>query len=132
MDDCELSGFPSPAWTNLLDSDAIHAIQRAQPVTLALPCIGIDACSQALVDMRVPFVVKHAYDIQACLARPLTALHGDISHFHLGHIDGDLLAADIHAWERVDGAGLTMRQAWQLDRPTAAQVFYPRNGAWHG
>ena len=48
-------------------------------------------------------MVKHAYDIQACLARPLTALHGDISHFHLGHIDGDLLAADIHAWERVDG-----------------------------
>ena len=103
MDDCEISGFPSPAWTNLLDSHAILAIQRAQPMTLALPCIGIDACSQALLDMRVPFVVKYAYDVKACLARPLTALHGDISHFRLGHIDGGLLAADVHAWERVDG-----------------------------
>ena len=103
MDDGDISGFPPPAWTNLLDSRAILAIQRAQPMTLALPCIGIDACSQALADMRVPFVVKYAYDVKACLARPLTALHGDISHFRLGHMDGDLLAADVHAWERVDG-----------------------------
>ena len=102
MDDGDISGFPPPAWTNLLDSRAILAIQRAQPMTLALPCIGIDACSQALADMRVPFVVKYAYDVKACLARPLTALHGDISHFRLGHMDGDLLAADVHAWERVD------------------------------
>ena len=102
-DDCDLSGFPSAAWTTLLDRYAIVAMQSAQPLTLALPCIGTDTCSQALVDLRVPFAVKYAYDIQACLARPLTALHGNINHFHLGHIDGDLLAADVHAWERVDG-----------------------------
>ena len=72
-------------------------------MTLALPCIGIDACSQALVEMKVPFLVRYAYDVQACLARPLTALHGDISDFRLGQIEGDLVAADAHAWERVDG-----------------------------
>ena len=94
-----------------------------QPVTLALPCIGIDACSQALVDIKVPFLVRCAYDVQACLARPLTALHGDISDFRLGQIEGDLLAADVHAWERVDrvvaGHGcqtmVKLRQTWQLD-----------------
>ena len=101
--DGDTFGFPSPAWTHMLDQHALRAIQGAQPLTLALPCIGIDACSQALVDMQVAFQVKYAYDIMVSLARPLTALHGDISDFHLGHIDGDLLIADVHAWDRVDG-----------------------------
>ena len=101
--DWDPAGFLAPAWVTMLDADTWRCIQGGQPLTLALPCVGIDACSQALVDMKVPFLVKYAYAIQVSLARPLTALHGDISGFHLGQIDGNLLSADVHAWDRVDG-----------------------------
>ena len=82
---------------------AVAIARERGPLTLALPCIGIDACCHALVELGVRFFVKYAYDILSYLAGPLTALHGDIDHFHLGNIDGDILLADITTWDRVDG-----------------------------
>ena len=86
-----------------MQQTAVAIARDRGPISLALPCIGIDACGHALVELGVPFEVKYAYDILSYLAGPLTALHGDIDHFHLGSIDGDILLADITSWDRVDG-----------------------------
>ena len=96
-------GFPSPEWLHMLKPDAMALAREFGPLTLALPCIGIDACCHALAGLGVLFSVKYAYDILPYLAGPLTALHRDIDHFHLGSINGDLMLADIASWERVDG-----------------------------
>ena len=94
-------------WKRLLyratSGGKIEALQKAPPVSLALPCIGLDACGHALKELGIPFTVKYAYDIQSCLVGPLTALHRNMDHFHLGRNDGDLLRANIKAWGPVDG-----------------------------
>ena len=82
---------------------SIQAIEGTGRLTLALPCIGIDACGHALRVLGVPFSAKYAHDVQACLVGLLTTLHGSIEHFNLGRMDGGLLRADIAAWDRVDG-----------------------------
>ena len=81
----------------------MHALQNMKPLSLALPCIGLDASGHALKALGIRFVAKYVYDIQSRLAGPLTALHRNIDHFHLGQIEGDLLRADITTWDRVDG-----------------------------
>ena len=119
-------GFPAPVWTHLIDQTAVASARNCGPLTLALPCVGIDACCHALKQLEVSFFVKYAYDILFYLAGPLTALHGDIDHFHLGSFDGNLLLADITTWDRVDGtiagppcppwSSIGKRGSWEDDR----------------
>ena len=101
------SGFPSPPWEKLVSQiippEKMQELQSGPPLVLALPCIGIDACCCALKRLGIPFSVPYAYDVQSCLAGPLTALHGNIDHFCLGSIQGDLLCADISSWDPCDG-----------------------------
>ena len=123
-------GFPAPMWKQLMHPGSLDAISRTRLLTLALPCIGIDACGHALRRLGVPFKVRYAHDVLTCLAGPLTALHGSIEHFNFGRMDGDLLRADITAWDRVDGvvtgppcppwSAIGQRSSWNDPR---AQVF---------
>ena len=75
------------------------------PVTLALPCVGIDGACHALSALGIDFHAIHVHDIREHLRRPLAQLHGPgrASHFNLGYIDGDILNVDEKQWERVDG-----------------------------
>ena len=139
-------GFPVPEWTHLIDQTAVASARNCGPLTLALPCIGIDACGHALRQLGVAFFVKYAYDILFYLAGPLTALHGDIDHFHLGSIDGDLLSADIKSWDRVDGtiagppcppwSSIGKRGSWEDERSrvwwkvTDILIDQGRKGSW--
>ena len=99
-------------------------------ITLALPCMGLDACSHALADLGVPFRVEYGYDTHMGLLGPITDLHGpDAAGIHLGTC-GDILAADIASWHRVDGvvsgppcppwSSQGLQQGWDDIR---AQVF---------
>ena len=97
--DWDPHGFPNPAWRHLLP--AFRGLDRE--LSLALPCCGIDACSQALRIIGVPFRVAYACDTAPWLAAPLTGLHGSAAdHFHIGVV-GDLRRMEISQWSRVDG-----------------------------
>ena len=97
--DWDPHGFPHPCWTHLLQSFP----RVRQEVTLALPCMGLDACCCSLAKLGVPFRVEYGYDTEIGLLGPITDLHGpDATGIHLGPC-GDILAADISLWNRVDG-----------------------------
>ena len=49
-------GFPSPEWICLMKQTAVAMARERGPLTLALPCIGIDACCHALVELGVVFL----------------------------------------------------------------------------
>ena len=92
-------GFPHPCWTHLLQSFP-HVSRQ---ITVALPCMGLDACSHSLAELGIPFHVEYGFDTHMGLLGPITDLHGpDATGIHLGHC-GDILAADISRWHRVDG-----------------------------
>ena len=45
---------------------------------MAMPCVGLDAWSAAMAEMRWPgpYIVKYAFDIDREMAIPLLRLHG--------------------------------------------------------
>ena len=72
-----------------------------------MPCIGLDAWSAAMAEMRWPgqYMVKYAFDIDHEMAVPLFKLHGPPhpgAVFKIGN-NGDILNEDISQWDRVDG-----------------------------
>jgi len=92
-------GFPSPCWTHLLQP--FRGMRRE--IYLALPCLGLDACSHALTELGIPFYVEYGHDTQMGLLGPITDLHGpNATGIQLG-TSGDILAVDISTWRRVDG-----------------------------
>ena len=72
-----------------------------------MPCVGLDAWSAAMTEMRWPgqYMVKYAFDIDREMAIPLLRLHGPPlpgAVFKIGDT-GDILREDISQWDRVDG-----------------------------
>ena len=99
----EPSGFPSADWPRLVGG--IPTLGRG--ITLAMPCVGLDAWSAAMAEMRWPgpYKVKYAFDIDPEMATPLLRLHGPPlpgAVFKIG-ATGDILEEDISQWDRVDG-----------------------------
>ena len=74
---------------------------------MAMPCVGLDAWSAAMAEMRWPgpYMVKYAFDIDREMAIPLLRLHGPPlpgAVFKIG-ATGDISEEDISQWDRVDG-----------------------------
>ena len=99
----EAAGFPGADWPRRVGD--IPTLGRG--ITLAMPCIGLDAWSAAMAEIRWPgkYMVKYAFDIDPQMAAPLFRLHGSPlpgAVFKIGS-NGDILEEDISQWERVDG-----------------------------
>ena len=99
----EPAGFPLSDWPRLVGD--VPTIGRG--VTLAMPCVGLDALSVALAELRWPgpHIVKYAFDIDPELVAPLWSLHGPPipgAVFKIGAA-GNILEEDISQWDRVDG-----------------------------
>ena len=76
-------------------------------MTLAMPCVGMDAWSAGMAQMRWPgqYFIKYAFDTDPEMAIPLWRLHGPPvpgAVFKIGS-HGDILKEDISRWDRVDG-----------------------------
>jgi len=99
--DRQLLEFHTPAWTHLLG----EVVRPGRPVTLALPCVGIDGAGHALKAMGVDFHAVYVHDIRPHLRKPVSQLHGQAraSHFQLDDVEGDILNVNVHEWCRVDG-----------------------------
>ena len=99
----EPAGFPQADWPGRVGG--IPTLARG--ITLAMPCVGLDAWSAAMAEMRWPgpYMVKYAFDIDREMAIPLLRLHGPPppgAVFKIG-ATGDILEEDISQWDRVDG-----------------------------
>ena len=99
----EPAGFPVADWPRLVGD--IPTLGRG--ITLAMPCVGLDALSSAMAAMRWPgpYIVKYAFDIDPEMGNPLWALHGPPlpgAVFKIGAA-GNILEADIIQRDRVDG-----------------------------
>ena len=99
----EPAGFPLAAWPQLVGDIPTHG----RGITLAMPCVVLDALSAAMVDLRWPgpYEVKYAFDIDPEIAIPLLKLHGPPlpgAIFKIGPV-GDSMKEDISQWDRVDG-----------------------------
>ena len=99
----EPTGFPLADWARLVGD--IPTLGRG--VTLAMPCVGLDALSAAMADLRWPgpYEVKYAFDTDPEIATPLWRLHGPPlpgAIFKIGPT-GDITEEDISQWDRVDG-----------------------------
>ena len=99
----EPAGFPQADWPRRIGD--IPTLGRG--ITLAMPCVGLDAWKAAMVDVRWPgpYMVKYAFDIDRDVAVPLLRLHGPPlpgAVFKIG-ATGDILEEDISQWDRVDG-----------------------------
>ena len=70
----EPAGFPQANWPKRIGD--IPTLGRG--ITLAMPCVGLDAFSAAMVEMRWPgqYMVKYAFDTDRDIAIPLMRLHG--------------------------------------------------------
>ena len=99
--DPALARLQAPSWVHLVG----HVAQPPRPITLALPCCGIDGAGHALAALGVPFEAKYVYDIRISLRGALARLHGQESarRFHLGPETGNILNVDVSTRERVDG-----------------------------
>ena len=96
-----LMELSTPSWRDCLGDVMWHG----RPVTLAVPCVGIDGACHALAALGVDFHAVYVHDIRDHLRKPLTQLHGAVhaSQFKLDDIEGDILNVDERQWERVDG-----------------------------
>ena len=95
----DVSIFPSPQWAHMLPAFP----HLGRPLTLALPCIGLDGASHSLVGMGVPFRVEYAFDTNGGLLPALATIHGaGAARFKLGPTAGDILREDVSQWHRVD------------------------------
>ena len=99
----EPNGFPVADWPRLVGD--IPTLGRG--ITLAMPCVGLDALSSAMAAMRWPgpYIVKYAFDIDPEMGNPLWALHGPPfpgAVFKIGAA-GNILEENISTWDRVDG-----------------------------
>ena len=74
---------------------------------MAMPCVGLDALSAAMADLRWPgpYEVKYAFDTDPEIAIPLWRLHGPPLPGAIFKIrpTGDIAEEDISQWDRVDG-----------------------------
>ena len=93
--------FPPADWTHLVPEFP----PLGRPLTLALPCIGLDGAGHALQRMSVPFRAVHVFDTNGSLRPLLSTVHGAqaASNFRLGPVVGDVLLEDVRQWDRVDG-----------------------------
>ena len=99
----EPAGFPGADWPRRVGD--IPTLGRG--ITVAMPCVGLDAWSAAMAEMRWPglYMVKYAFDIDREVAVPLLRLHGPPlpgAVFNMG-ATGEILEEDISQWDRVDG-----------------------------
>ena len=64
----EPAGFPQADWPRRIGD--IPTLGRG--ITLAMPCVGLDAWKAAMVDVRWPgpYMVKYAFDIDRDVAVP--------------------------------------------------------------
>lgn len=97
------AGFPWADWPRLIGD--IPTLERG--MTLAMPCVGMDAWSAGMAQMRWPgqYIIKYAFDTDPEVAIPLWRLHGPPvpgAVFKIGS-HGDILKEDISRWDRVDG-----------------------------
>ncbi len=92
-------GFPQARWEDLCPIPPT----LGRPLTLALPCVGLDGACHGLQALRVPFKAKYVFDILGCLRGPLATVHGasQAEGFNLG-AEGNLLLEDVTNWDRVD------------------------------
>ena len=70
----EPARFPLADWLRLVGD--IPTLGRG--ITLAMPCVGLNASSNAMASMRWPgpCMAKYAFDIDPEVAKPLLKLHG--------------------------------------------------------
>ena len=71
---------------------------------MALPCVGLDAISAGLQELRWDGVdVIHAFDVDQDLIPALQALHGRqaVERWNIGP-DGNMLLMDVTRWEDID------------------------------
>ena len=97
-------GFPLADWPRLVSD--IQTLGQGG-LTLAMPCVGLNAFSAAMAAMRWPgpYMVKYAFDIDPEVVTPLWSLHGPPAPgavFKIGAA-GNILEEDISQWDRVDG-----------------------------
>ena len=72
-------------------------------MTLALPCLGMDALSAGLREIGWDgFEIAYAYDIDESLVPVLLHMHGPHANLHIGSRRGDFLACDVDELPRVD------------------------------
>ena len=94
------AGFPVAPWTHMVS----HIPDINRRVRLALPCIGLDGLSAGLMQLNWNhFEIIYGFDVDPELASALVHLHGPqgVSNLQVGRA-GNILDADIVAWERVD------------------------------
>ena len=139
----EPTGFPLADWARLVGD--IPTLGRG--VTLAMPCVGLDALSAAMAELRWPgpYEVKYAFDTDPEIAIPLWRLHGPPlpgGIFKIGPT-GDITEEDISQWDRVDGTvsqtQKTPEQRCMSESPTSSLItvgdivsLHHSAGARHG
>ena len=97
------AGFLDADWPRLVGD--IPTLGRG--MTLAMPCVGVDALAAALAELRWPgpYMVKYAFDTDPDVALPPCRLHGSPVAGAVFKIcaAGNILEEDISQWDRVDG-----------------------------
>jgi len=83
-----VTSFPSPPWTPLVDRVDLPLVD----LSVALPCVGLDACGRALHSIGVEYRPVLVYDIAEALREPLELLYGETvaANFNLGGHGADL------------------------------------------
>jgi site-specific DNA-cytosine methylase len=95
----QLVGFPKYPWSHVIPAFP----QMDRKMTLALPCLGMDALSAGLREIHWDgFEIAYAYDIDESLIPTLLHMHGPDANLHIGRRTGDVLACNEEEWSRVD------------------------------
>ena len=95
----QLEGFPKYPWSHMIPAFP----QMDRKMTLALPCLGMDALSAGLREIHWDgFEIAYAYDIDESLIPTLLHMHGPDANLHIGRRTGDVLACNEEEWSRVD------------------------------
>ena len=94
-----VEGFPKFPWSHLIPCFP----QFGRKMQLGLPCLGLDALSAGLREIRWEgFEISFAYDIDESLIPVLLDLHGPHTNLHVGRHRGDLLVCNIDELPPVD------------------------------
>ena len=95
----QVEGFPRYPWSHMIPAFP----QMGRKVTLALPCLGMDALTAGLREIQWNgFEIAYAWDIDESLIPVLLHMHGPHPNLYVGHRRGDLLACKEDELSRVD------------------------------
>jgi C-5 cytosine-specific DNA methylase len=95
----QLEGFPKYPWSHMIPA----FLQMDRKMTLALPCLGMDALSAGLREIHWDgFEIAYAYDIDESLIPTLLHMHGPDANLHIGRRTSYVLASNEEEWSRVD------------------------------